>query len=389
MFELALQAGLPVIGVRTDDPVNFEAVVQLIAQAKPVRLPKGWSSSGAVITAGLFWTDIPEDVTVELYRYLTKNGKQLVVMNPDRHPLIFEAGELPTPDKMLTDYLSDQVMDEAMESTKQVLKGLSLKTVGEIVSLTQARSGNCSAAEIRKTRTLVMGATQGLSQVDTSFDFYVWPSSLKKWVEMNRPYFLGEHDHRLTPRGILLEGEPGVGKTMGAKALAIMFDVPLYRVDIATTLTKYVGDSEARFARLLQTVEREAPCVVLIDEVEKIFGTKDDSGVTHRLMSQLLWWLAEHKSKVFTVMTTNDSKAIPKELFRAGRVDTRMVLPKMHFDDAFAFALRVYSSVVSGEVPEDRKTAIDSKLSESGDPLFAHADVAEMVYTLMKTHGWA
>lgn len=390
MFDLALHAGLPIIGVRTDDPVNFTAVVQLVAQAKPARLPQKYQlGSPAALPNGLYWTDRGEEITVDLYRFLAENGKQLVVINPDRDPLIFDAGELPTPESMVEGYLKDVVPEEQVAPLMRVLKGLSMKTLSEVVTLTQARTGGTKPSEVRKTRTQIMGTTQGLSQVDTGYDFYVWPPKLEDWVSLNRAFFLGDHHPRLVPRGIMLEGAPGVGKSMAAKVIANAFGVPLYRVDIASTLVKYVGDSEARFARSLQIIEREAPCVVLLDEVEKIFGTKDDSGVTQRLLSQLLWWLAEHRSRVFVVMTTNDSSTIPRELFRSGRIDLTMKLPKLSISAAESFAWQVFESVISEQPDPTQKQIIAKDLAASVWNEFAHADVAETVYYAIKREGWA
>ena len=99
---------------------------------------------------------------------------------------------------------------------------------------------------------------------------------LEDWLELNSAYFLNpKTPAKLMPRGLMLAGKPGVGKSMGAKAIAQHFDIPLFRLDISTTLAKFVGESEARVARSLATVDRESPCVLLLDEVEKIFSGND------------------------------------------------------------------------------------------------------------------
>ena len=109
------------------------------------------------------------------------------------------------------------------------------------------------------------------------------------------------------PRGLLIDGPPGVGKTAASKWLAEQFGVPLYRVDIGGTKNKYVGQSESNMLTNLSRLDHEEPCVALLDEVEKVFATSnsDSSGTTSTMLSQLLWWLAERRTRVLVIMTTN------------------------------------------------------------------------------------
>lgn len=383
-FELALAAAIPVIGVHSDDPVHFEEVVQSIASVKCLRLHDKWKNT--VAANSLWWTDDASEVTVELYKYFRTHSKQLIVLNPppELNPLILDTGPLPIPQRLV----SLLVLDDVVEREKQpeilaAIKGLSIKAVSDLVALTTARTGEITPKEIRRTRTMISGSTPGLSVVDTTYDFYVWPEKLHDWIQLNKPYFMGAYNQHLVPRGILLEGEPGVGKSMAAKVIANEFSVPLYRLDIASTLGKYVGESEARLSRLLVVVEREAPCVLLIDEVEKIFSTKDDAGVTSRILSQLLWWLAEHQSRVFVVMTTNESKVIPKELYRSGRIDMAMEIPKLSLGEAGEFSKQVYASVL-GIVPVAHYPMLVSALKQAGKDTFSHAEVREIVYNFIK-----
>jgi SpoVK/Ycf46/Vps4 family AAA+-type ATPase len=131
-------------------------------------------------------------------------------------------------------------------------------------------------------------------------------------------------DYRLRPRGLLLSGKPGTGKTMGAKRIASRLNVPLMRLDLGIVMSKYVGESEANLATALARVEEAQPCVMLIDEVEKLFHGEDESGVTQNLLAGLLWWMQEHRAAVLTIMTTNDMKKLPPELIRPGRIDCQI-----------------------------------------------------------------
>lgn len=386
MFELALKAAIPIIGVHTDDPVNRVRVLQLIAEVKALQ----YHSTIKSFAPGIYWTDDPNDVTTEVYLKFRKEDRTLVVFNPPMdNELIIDCGTLPTPVKPMMSLIEEFVEPIYAPGVSQVLKGLSLKRIDEILKLTRARVGDVTAPEVRRTRSQVGETVQGLYPVDTTYDFYDFPPKLSKWLALNKPYFLDvKTPAKLVPRGVLLDGPPGVGKSMSAKAIAHELGVPLYRLDIASTLNRYIGESEARVNRSLALLEREGPCVLLLDEVEKVFSDKDDGGVTNRIMSQLLWWLADHQSRVLTVMTTNDVTSIPPELYRTGRVDMVMKIPRMGFTDARTFANMVYKGVMSKAPITKHLHTISEALKVTGTDDYSHAEVAELVYTQIKQHQW-
>ncbi|MBE3590570.1 MAG: AAA family ATPase, partial [Firmicutes bacterium] len=126
------------------------------------------------------------------------------------------------------------------------------------------------------------------------------------------------------PRGILLVGVPGCGKSLSAKAIAADCGLPLYRLDLATIHGQYLGQSEARLKEALSTADHLAPCVLWIDEIEKgLAGAMGagDGGTSYRLVGQFLFWLQEGKARVFVVATANDVSLLPPELLRRGRFD--------------------------------------------------------------------
>ena len=125
------------------------------------------------------------------------------------------------------------------------------------------------------------------------------------------------------PKGVLLLGVPGCGKSLCAKAVAREWGLPLLKLDPANLYDKYVGDSEKNFKRAMQTAERMAPVVLWIDELEKAFaGTGDeDGGVSRRVFGSFLAWLQERKGDVFVVATSNDIGKLPPEFIRKGRFD--------------------------------------------------------------------
>jgi ATP-dependent 26S proteasome regulatory subunit len=148
---------------------------------------------------------------------------------------------------------------------------------------------------------------------------------LKRWVAQRRPAFLGE---KLAvkldpPKGVLLLGVQGCGKSLAAKATAGGFGVPLLRLDFGTLYNKYHGETERNLREALKNAERLAPCVLWIDEIEKGLagGGDSDDGVSRRVMGYLLTWMAERKAPVFLVATANDVQALPPELLRKGRFD--------------------------------------------------------------------
>jgi SpoVK/Ycf46/Vps4 family AAA+-type ATPase len=173
------------------------------------------------------------------------------------------------------------------------------------------------------TRRAMIHSTQGLTQIDTYDPAYIPDPWLQSWLARERPFFLTGEDHRLIPRGLLLKGEPGTGKTACAKYIAAQLGVPCYRIDLGETKNKWVGQSEANLKAALQRLDQEAPCVALLDEIEKMTGghESDSTGVTSSMMSQLLWWQAERRARVLPVMTTNDITKLPPELYRPGRID--------------------------------------------------------------------
>ena len=387
VFENALDARIPVIGVTTDDYVNFEHALQLLAKLPVKELPKSFKN----LAAAIYWTDDESLITVDVYRALVETEHQVIVLNPaKKSPLIFDGGILPTPKVMITEYLSGILDTKDIEPVYEVLKGLSLKAASEVVMLTQARTKSNSLKELRRTRTMLGGNTTGLVPVDTEFDFYKFPPKLEDWLKVNKDYFLKKDVHpKLRPRGVMLEGFPGVGKSLAAKAIAKALDAPLYRLDVATTLNKYIGESEARVARILSMLEREAPCVMLLDEVEKIFTDKEDSGVTTRIMAQLLWWLADHQSQVLTVMTTNNLTNIPPELYRPGRVDMVMRIPRLSIQEAITFSQDVFFYVTGKKAAIKQVSVLSSVVKATNKDEFAHSEVADLVYFAIKEHGWA
>lgn len=149
---------------------------------------------------------------------------------------------------------------------------------------------------------------------------------LKAWLDKEQPLLTADLRERgiRPPRGVLLVGVPGCGKSLSAKAIAANWGLPLYRLDLTTIHGQYLGQSETRLKDALATADHVAPCVLWIDEIEKGLagaGSSSDGGTTTRLVGQFLYWLQEAHARVFVVATANDVSRLPPELLRRGRFD--------------------------------------------------------------------
>jgi len=147
-------------------------------------------------------------------------------------------------------------------------------------------------------------------------------ANLKAWLHKRCAAFDGSAPGLDAPKGVLLLGVQGCGKSLAARACAGIFNIPLLRLDCAALYDKYIGESERNLRESLASADVLAPCVLWIDEIEKGFAAGDsDGGATRRVLGAFLTWLAEKSSRVFVVATANEISALPPELIRKGRFD--------------------------------------------------------------------
>lgn len=377
MLSLAIKAQLPLITVQSDDPVNVGAIIAAVAGKATA--PYSPSLKSPITKGGLYYCPHSDSLNYkELYSRMAKYKAVLCIVNPPgEQPSAFNAGVVTTPPSMIKAFVAKYGGTKHQAALVAALSGLSFKEVVETTKLAMAKHGEYTARAVRDIRQTRFGYVRGLQMVSTDFLYYLPATPLQNWlVESGR--FLTEYDiPLLRPRGLLFNGKPGTGKTMGAKYLAKELDVPLYRLDIGTVMSKYVGESEQNLQLALKQAEQCAPCVILIDEVEKLFTTgSDDSGVTSRLLSSILWWLQEHRSSVMTIMTTNKSTSIPPELYREGRIDSEIYFNLLDEDEAMKFAK---------ELADKMSFIMKLDLSDvkfTGQ--FSHAHVTEIVRDEMK-----
>ncbi len=149
-------------------------------------------------------------------------------------------------------------------------------------------------------------------------------ANLKSWLQLRKPAFLpAEKKTKLdVPKGILLVGIQGCGKSLAARAVAGTWNIPLLRLDFGALYNKFFGETEKNMRQAITLAETMSPCVLWIDEIEKGISTGDyDSGTSQRLLATLLTWMADNTKPVFIVATANNISALPPELIRKGRLD--------------------------------------------------------------------
>jgi len=171
-------------------------------------------------------------------------------------------------------------------------------------------------------------AAGGLLDIETdtgSFASIGGLTGLKRWLSLRQAVFAGAPGagNLPPPRGVLLLGVQGSGKSLAAKAVAGAWRLPLLRLDFASMYDKYTGETERRLREALRAAGKMAPAVLWIDEIEKGLATDDvgDSGVSRRILGSLLTWMAERREPVFLVATANEISRLPPELLRKGRFD--------------------------------------------------------------------
>jgi SpoVK/Ycf46/Vps4 family AAA+-type ATPase len=146
---------------------------------------------------------------------------------------------------------------------------------------------------------------------------------LRNWLEIRKSFFRdGGPEHLDPPRGMLLIGVQGCGKSLAAKAAAAIFGVALLRLDFGELYSKYYGETERNLRKALDTAEVMAPCVLWLDEIEKGMAVgDDDDGLSRRILGTVLTWMSERRRPVFIVATANDITRLPPEMVRKGRFD--------------------------------------------------------------------
>ncbi|RLB50537.1 MAG: hypothetical protein DRJ42_18655 [Deltaproteobacteria bacterium] len=212
------------------------------------------------------------------------------------------------------------------------LHGLTFFEVKKIVTQAVIENGKLERSDLDK----VLEAKKRVIERSGVLDYYPTDQTLgdlagldnlKAWLRKRSSAFANPEEAKRfglsAPRGLLLLGVQGCGKSMCAKTVASEWNLPLIRLDPSSLYNKYVGESEKNLKRAIATAERMAPIVLFIDEIEKAFGGQEggDSGTSSRIFGTFLSWLNDKKESVFVIATANDISRLPPELLRKGRFD--------------------------------------------------------------------
>jgi hypothetical protein len=223
--------------------------------------------------------------------------------------------------------LSAKVLDDLVRSCQ----GLSMERIRRVLARAIATHGELQPEDVD----LVLEEKRQTIRQTQILDFYPATEqisdiggldNLKDWLlrrggsftEKARQYGLPH------PRGLMLVGIQGTGKSLTAKAIAHHWHLPILRLDVGRLFGGLVGESESRTRQMIQVAEALAPCILWIDEIDKAFsglGSRGDAGTTSRVFGTFITWLAEKSSPVFVVATANDIQALPPEMLRKGRFD--------------------------------------------------------------------
>ena len=212
------------------------------------------------------------------------------------------------------------------------LAGLTLFEAEKILTKAIIEDGRLSAEDIQH----VVDAKRAVIEKDGLLEYYPVEASVdqiadlqgfKSWLAKRTAVVSnpsGAEAYGLAfPKGVLLVGVPGCGKSLSAKAVAAEWNLPLLRLDPSNLYNKYIGESERNFKRAMAAAEKMAPVVLWIDELEKAFasGGGEDGGVSQRILGSFLSWMQERQGDVFVVATANDIQRLPPEFLRKGRFD--------------------------------------------------------------------
>lgn len=226
------------------------------------------------------------------------------------------------------------IADGLVRELSNAFKGLSEFEIQNILQLAFSENGELSRAQIslifEQKRQMIKKAgilemvplREGLEDIGGLENLKAWLRRKEKVLSnMEQASAFGVD----VPKGVLIAGISGCGKSLSAKAAAKLFNIPLLRLDMGRLLGKYVGESESNLRRAIELAEAISPCVLWIDELEKAFagvgGEGSGAEVTTRLLGSFLTWLQEKETPVFVVATANDITKLPPELLRKGRFD--------------------------------------------------------------------
>ncbi len=236
--------------------------------------------------------------------------------------------------KFIKDNHMKEIKESLLDEMALAFKGLTEFEINNLLALAYADDGELTRSDLhlifdQKQQIIKKAGILEMIPLKEKFEDIGGLENLKEWFkrkavvykDMERAKKFGVD----MPKGVLIAGLPGCGKSLSAKAAAALFEVPLLRLDMGRLMGKYVGESESNLRQAIALAEAISPCVLWIDELEKAFagigGNGGGADVTTRLFGNFLTWMQEKDNPVFVVATANDITKLPPELLRKGRFD--------------------------------------------------------------------
>jgi SpoVK/Ycf46/Vps4 family AAA+-type ATPase len=231
----------------------------------------------------------------------------------------------------LIESLNINIHSQLFESLTQTCQGLSLERIRRVLSkiIATHRTIDKNSIEILLSeKKQIISQTEILEywSVSDKITSIGGVENLKSWLKKRKTSFgIQASNYGLpTPRGLLLVGIQGTGKSLTAKAIATEWQLPLLKLDVGKLFGGIVGESESRLRQMIEVSETLAPCILWIDEIDKAFSNNDsngDSGTSSRVLGTFISWLSEKTKPVFVVATANNIDLLPLEVIRKGRFD--------------------------------------------------------------------
>ena len=260
--------------------------------------------------------DLENHITILTMDYLTQEDIRKVIVE------FCEVQEVPP--------LNEPFLDELTLT----FKGLTESEICNILALAVSENGEIGRSDLsliidQKQQMIQKAGILEMIPLKETIEDIGGLENLKKWLQRKAKIFKNINEAGKfgvdAPKGVLIAGMPGCGKSLNAKAAAGLFGVPLLRLDMGRLMGKYVGESEGNMRKAIALAEAISPCVLWIDELEKAFsgvgGDGSGSEVTTRLFGNFLTWMQEKESLAFVVATANNIAKLPPELLRKGRFD--------------------------------------------------------------------
>ena len=383
-FVLLLKARYPIIYIATNEEERIEYLIKYCAKKYVVRTYYSWdfvsgyqgnpNDTGFAARNPLEALDLIDKLTPEtaslfvlkdydnflkdfsvvrklknLSRSLKTQPKNIIVVSseiniPDSLKEFVTLLEFPLPSyseiveelNRLISSLQQEIEPKTLNNIATACQGLSLERIRRVLSKVIAKYGEIDASSpnlILQEKKQIIQQTQLLEFClnDKNISDLGGLDNFKDWLSLRAKAFSQEAiKYGLPyPKGLLLVGVQGTGKSIAAKIIAHEWQLPLLRLDFGRLFGSLIGQSEQRVRKMIEIAEALSPCVLWVDEIDKAFAgaqSSGDSGTTSRVLATFITWLSEKTSPVFVVATANNIDWIPPEILRKGRFDEMFFL---------------------------------------------------------------